>query len=53
MFVIAHGSPFDGLGLVGPFSSMEAAAFYADEVLFAMDWHVVKVEAPISKEHRK
>ena len=47
MYVILHGNPVDGLGLVGPFPSADEATEYADEYFNgAGEWWIVELEAP-------
>ena len=43
MFVIAFSNAFDGIYLVGPFETREAAEKYAAP---HHDWNIVQVEAP-------
>ena len=44
--IIAIGNPFDGLVLVGPFESGEAANDYGDDCCQKEEWHAVEVEQP-------
>jgi len=41
-YVVATGSPFDGINLYGPFDTPEEAERYADE-LSDSDWEVVEL----------
>lgn len=52
-WVIAFGDPFDGIQLVGPFDSHEAAVEYAeDESGSSTDWWIAPLEQPFAGQVR-
>jgi hypothetical protein len=53
-WVLALGTPFDGMTLIGPFASAQDAGVYAD-LRVAYNWEIVAVYDPPdgSEEHRE
>lgn len=41
MYVVSIGNAYDGLQLVGPFETGEAASEYADSLSCCDEWHIV------------
>jgi len=50
-YVVAQGSAFEGIQMVGPFDSFEEAQKFAEaDTVIGTDWHVVQLKDPNEEE---